>query len=347
MKSLLIFTVIALFSTPLFAAVGFHQLTVSAGNARELSVTLWYPSDSKRPTFAQGENAVFYGLNAQVNAPPAPGTHPLVLLSHRYGGNWRNLSWLAGELVKQGYIVAAPDHPGTTTLNRDAAAAAALWLRPHDLSVVLDALLTQPSLAGRVDISRIAAIGHSLGGWTVMAASGAHFSPAQFMRDCRTPHSQTVCNLTHELGIDVPASAGHFASTLRDKRIRAVVALDAGLTRGFTPESLAALPVPVLLLAAGDNIADLPADAESGWMKSRLPAATSALHVIPEATHFSFMQLCKPGALGMLEAAEPGEGIVCRDGEQGNRLAVHGEIQRTILTFLAEALNVPHSPTMR
>lgn len=62
------------------------------------------------------------------------------------------MNWLAPELAQQGYIVAAPDHPGTTTFNKDADQAAKLWERPHDLSRVIDVLTTDPKLAGKVDI---------------------------------------------------------------------------------------------------------------------------------------------------------------------------------------------------
>lgn len=59
------------------------------------------------------------------------------------------MNWLAPELAQQGYIVAAPDHPGTTTFNKDADQAAKLWERPHDLSRVIDVLTTDPNLPER------------------------------------------------------------------------------------------------------------------------------------------------------------------------------------------------------
>lgn len=92
------------------------------------------------------------------------------------------MNWLATELAQQGYIVAAPDHPGTTTFNKDADQAAKLWGRPHDLSRVIDVLTTDPKLVGKVDIRRIAAIRHSLGGWTVPHLRAPSSRPSDLQR---------------------------------------------------------------------------------------------------------------------------------------------------------------------
>ncbi len=46
------------------------------------------------------------------------------------------------------------------------------------------------------------------------------------------------------------ARPGNRSTDLRDRRVGAAVALDLGLARGFDPASLAALNVPVLVIAA-------------------------------------------------------------------------------------------------
>lgn len=326
-------------STGLHASVGFHQSVLISPGERTLSVTMWYPTQLESGIKPAGENAAFYGIDVITDALPEAGEHPLVLLSHGYRGNWRNLSWLAAALVAQGYIVAAPDHPGTTTLNTNPVEAARLWLRPHDLSRVLDYLLADPSLAGKIDDKRIAATGHSLGGWTVMALAGARFSPAQFRRMCKKPSSVTVCALQKELGLNTRDAGRHFAAAQSDRRIKSVIALDAGLVRGFTEVSLSHIKIPVLLLAAGNNIADLPAHDESGYLAAFLPPSRVRFTVIPDASHFSFMQLCKPNAAKLIEEDAPGEGIICRDAMQRSRAALHQEIQRQIIDFLAVSLN--------
>lgn len=224
------------------------------------------------------------------------GTHSLVVLSHGYGGSWRNLNWLASELADQGYIVAAPDHPGTTTFDKDAEQAAKLWERPNDLRRVIDALTVNPQLAGKVDAERIAAIRHSLGGWTVAALAGAHFDTLRFEKDCQVHLGSRVCGLLAELGLGNP----ELEKMTTDPRVRAFVSFDLGLARGFSPESLASVRTPSLVIGAGTDIGDMPAKLESGYLAEHLPKTSSTYVEIPDAMHFSFMQLCKSDAAAML-----------------------------------------------
>lgn len=318
---------------------GFRQTTLNVGGARPLHVSLWYPTAASGSTESIGENRAFYGINAQRDAAPTTGTHALVVLSHGYGGNWRNLNWLADQLAQQGYIVAAPDHPGTTTMDRNPATAAQLWERPRDLTRVIDLLLDNPALAGRVDSRRIAAIGHSLGGWTVMALAGARFDCEQFINDCQTNPQLIACKIHGDLGIGrTPDASASLDSDLADTRVKAVVSLDLGLARGFTPPSLAALNKPVLLIGVGTDINGLPSKQESGYLAANLPVGTARYVQIADATHFSFMQSCKPGAAALIEADAPGEGIVCRDGTGRDRAAIHQQVAGLISAFLIQAI---------
>ncbi len=318
--------------------IGFREADLDIDGARPLHVAFWYPTRDQAVAVTIGENRAFYGIGAIRDAVVADRTRPLVVLSHGYGGNWRNMNWLAAKLVEQGYVVAAPDHPGTTTFNRDAKLAAALSERPRDLTRVIDAILADPALAGKVDEGRIAAVGHSLGGWTVSALAGARFDIDRFRQDCRTNASPRACSLSAELGLDRP----ELESDLRDPRLGAFVSLDLGLARGFDPDDLARLRVPSLILAAGIDVGDMPARLESGYLAAHLPKATSAYVEIADAMHFSFMQTCKPGAADLIEAETPGDGIVCRDGGLRGREDIHDEIASRVIEFLAKA--IPAAP---
>lgn len=317
-------------------AVGVRNIRIAdPDNGRALSAVVWYPTPDTGKAEIVGENPAFIGMEAVRDAVPDSKMHPLVVLSHGYGGSWRNLSWLASELAVRGYIVAATDHPGTTTFDRSAAQAARLWERPRDLSRLIDALFADQDLAPRIDEKRIAAIGHSLGGWTVAALAGARFDADRFAADCKVNTSPRACVLSHELGLDGTGEARKaLEADLRDPRLRAFVSLDLGLARGFRPESLAAVRVPALIVAAGTDVGDMPADLESGYLAKGLPMTTREYVVVPDAMHFSFMQICKPGAAERIEAETPGDGIVCKDGGERSRAAIHREIADRIITFL-------------
>lgn len=337
-----IFLLIAvLFTGIAHAETAFRQLTLQQSSERPLDVALWYPTSQSGTPAAVGDNIAFMGTQALRDAKPAPGQHPLVLLSHGYGGNWRNLNWLAQRMAAQGYIVAAADHPGTTTYNKKVHDAQQLWQRPQDMRRTLDALLATPALAGEIDKARIAAVGHSLGGWTVLELAGARFSANHFITDCQHHSALSSCKLTQILGIDQLSAAERLAKDARDPRIKAVVSLDLGLARGFTPESLKQISIPVLIMAAQADSDALPARLESGYLLEFIPAAWQRYIRVEGATHFSFMQLCKPGAADLIEKEAPGEGIVCQDGGSVSRSDIHQRLADEIGAFLHQALALP------
>ena len=321
-------------------SVGFREITLPSGETgRTLHVSLWYPTDDGGPLTLVGENPAFLGLSVAKDAKPKSGFHPLVVMSHGYGGSWRNQSWLAGELVRHGFVVAAPDHPGTTNFDKRPSEAKRLWERPRDLSRVIDALTTNSDLAGGIATNRIAAVGHSLGGWTVLELAGGRFEADRLAEDCKTHSDLASCTVFTEIGTGRDASSrAALADDLKDDSISAVVSLDLGLARGFAPASLAAIRIPLLVFAAGTDTVDLPAKLESGYLMDSLPAATSRYVEIADATHFSFMQLCKPGAIALIEEETPGDGIVCEDGGERDRAAIHRQVADAIIAFLAGAL---------
>lgn len=318
------------------AGVGYQTLVLQDDASRPLQVALWYPAADGVPLRLQGDSPLFVGLPVAADVPPQPGRYPLVLLSHGFGGNRDNQGWLAHALATHGYVVAAATHPGTSTDSVFNAQSAALWQRPRDLSRLLDAVLASPRWAPLLDGKRVAAIGHSLGGWTVMMSAGARFDPAQFDDDCRQHDELAACRVYAVLGSGRDAAnRRQLQADWRDARIGAVVTLDLGLARGFTRSSLQQLPVPALVVAAGAPNPHLPAALESADMAAKLPAGTTYL-VLPEAAHMSFLPHCKPGAAGLLAGEPEDDRILCDDGEPGGRHAVHDKVTARVLAFLRQ-----------
>lgn len=340
MKAPLAALLLMCLSAPAFASdspVGFQTTTLpDTHNNRPLEMAVWYPAATTAKPKLIADNVVFIGVLAVPDAAPTPGKHPLVVLSHGYGGNWGKQAWLASALAQQGYIVAAVNHPGTTSQDRSAQAAAQLWQRPRDLSRAIDALLAQPAPFGAVDSGRIAVVGHSLGGWTVMETAGARFDPALFARDCSAHPTLVACTAYREMNPEGTANGKEqLAADLSDKRVSAVVSLDLGLSRGFADASLAALPVRALVIAAGVPSADLPAQMESADMAKRLPKASTQYVEISDANHFSFMSQCKPGAAAVLDADVPGDSIICQDGPGARPRPI---IQQQVITLISQFL---------
>lgn len=325
-------------TTPAFAVdspIGFQTTTLpDAQNNRPLEMVVWYPGTTTATPELIADTIVFVGNPAVPDAPPTAGEHPLVVISHGNGGNWINQAWLASALAHQGYIVAAVNHPGTTSKDRSPQAAAQLWQRPNDIRRAIDAVTAQPEKFGAVAKQRIAVVGHSLGGWTALELAGSRFDPDLFAKDCKV-HAQLSSCINYQKFNPTPEA--RLAADLSDKRISAVVSLDLGLSRGFTDASLAALSVPVLVIGAGVPSVDLPAQLESADLAKRLPAASSRYVEIADASHFTFMARCKPGAVGLIEESSPGDGIICGDAEGGRaREVIQQEVTSLITGFLAQ-----------
>jgi dienelactone hydrolase len=113
---------------------------------------------------------------------PAPGEtarlYPLVVYCHSSGGNRRSAAFLCTHLASHGYVVAAIDHselvapllaPGRdeTAERRRARVDAVIAARVPDVRFLLDFLLGGG--AADVDPGSVGLIGHSFGGWTVLA----------------------------------------------------------------------------------------------------------------------------------------------------------------------------------
>lgn len=141
---------------------------------RTLPTDLWYPAvpetgdESAEHPFGQTHAAA-------LDATPIGEARPLVVFSHGNSGLRRQSTFLTTHLASWGIAVVAPDHSGNTFLEmarirdedeRIAAHRASRARRPHDALAALDAALAGALGSVPLDATRIAALGHSFGGWT-------------------------------------------------------------------------------------------------------------------------------------------------------------------------------------
>lgn len=322
-----------------YAKVGFKEINLPTDTLHPLKIAIWYPARNDSATIMIADNQAFVGSNVIKDAEPkvTANKYPLIVLSHGYGGSWRNLSWLAAELSRQGYIVAAPTHHDIDVTTAARQQSTKLWLRAQDLSKTIDAVINDEALSNIIDVNNIAAIGHSLGGWTVIALAGGRFDTKQFQQDCQTHTHLKACQLNTTLSLNSSA----LNKSMLDPRIKAFVTLDAGLTRGFTIDSLQKLNKPSLIIGAGVDIGDTDVKLESGYFQQFLAKPTSTYVEIADAMHFSFIQICKSGAKALLEQENKGDAILCEDGGRRERAEIHREVSFLILGFLSKVFANP------
>ncbi|MGF1766861.1 alpha/beta hydrolase [Enterovibrio makurazakiensis] len=316
--------------------VGFSQFELNDEVSRPLNVTLWYPTRDTTPTALVADNIAFEGTHVVKEASVTQAKHPLVLLSHGYRGSWRNLNWLAHKLAQQGYIVAAPDHPGTTTFDHTSSQTSQWWQRPNDLVRVLNYLENDAAWQPVIVFDDVTAIGHSLGGWSVAQLVGAQFDRSAFMTQCKIHPNPRTCGLAKELGLHSVQDEEPESSNFSDPRVKRVIILDLGLARSFSTSSLNKIQQPSLILAAGIDIGDLPQAMESGYLAEHIPLENRRYKVFESATHFSYMQLCKANAIAVLEEEFPGDGVICKDGIGSDRRVLHNQIFDDVKTFLVQ-----------
>lgn len=107
-------------------------------------------------------------LSVAVDAPPAAGAFPLVVVSHCYTCTRLNLATASARLASHGFVVLSVDHDGATlwnllAVNQTGLTSEALDARIADMQAVLAA--DHASLAS-ADRTRIGSLGHSFGAVT-------------------------------------------------------------------------------------------------------------------------------------------------------------------------------------
>ncbi len=272
---------------------GYRTLTIAGDTP--LTVALFYPT-------ATQDRAVPMGPWLPIVAPGAPATDArlkgLILLSHGTGGAELNHHTIGTQLARDGYLVAAVRHAGDNWQDRSLITSGRYFSeRPRQLSRVLDALLASPEWGPRIPTGRIGAVGHSAGGYSVLALAGAQADPQRSAQHCRAVQDDPgYCSLaTAPAAMEVPAAQAEPAASaavqaprtvaVADRRIRAVVAL-APMAVVFTPESLAAITIPVRIIVA-EHDAVLNGRYHGGYVAAKLPGVSASTRA--GAGHFAFM----------------------------------------------------------
>lgn len=322
---------------PSFPPPGYHVTKMQVpGRDGPVRLHLWYPTDIDAPTVLVGQNGLFYGEHVRPDAPPVAGPLPVVVLSHGSGGNAERLSWLAGYLASQGMIVAAPDHPGTTSGDSDPFKTPLVWERIADLKAALDLLQSDPPLGLKPDMARIASLGFSLGGYTALGLGGVRVKRDAFIAHCAARPQAADCAWMVAAGVDFAAvDATRYDADHRDRRVKATVAIDPALVGAVDMAALAQLDHPFLIVNQGDP-ATLPDGLDASVLAAAIPGAEYA--AVPGAAHFSFLAECS--TLGVIVIGLAGEDNICSDRGLRDRGIVHDELRTLIAGFLKGALGV-------
>ena len=322
-------------SAAVAAQAGWRQLGIPgpAPGADPVSVALYYPTQAPSRVIAMGP----FSVDVAIQAPPDPQVKGLIVLSHGVGGTELGHSSLAEALARDGWLVAALRHPGDNWKDRSLVqkgAARYFTERPQHVSQVIDALLRDPQWRDRIGRDaigpRIGAVGHSAGGYTVLALAGGEPDLSRLATHCVESGAEDpiFCGLartSHPNGN--AATPGSPAPSLADPRVRAVVAMaPTGVL--FSASSLAAIRIPTAIYEAEQDRFLVPRF-HAEWIARHLPG--TELHRVPNAWHFAFMD-----TPNMAIATEDGE--IAANPPGFDRPAFLARLGREIPAFFDKAL---------
>ena len=300
---------------------GFREIVFEVDGERT-AAALWYPTPAPPGRTAIGP----FSMAATLNTPVGDGPYGLVLISHGTGGGRLNHRGTAIRLARAGYVAVAPEHAGDNWRDDRYSGTSANWRRrPRQLSATLDRILGDAVFGRHIDVRRIGAVGHSAGGYSVLALIGGRADMDALARHCTRYRDRdpAFCAYGRQ---DEPI--GGVLPVLADARIGAVVAV-APVGALFGARAFAGVEVPTQIHRLGkDRILRRPWHADN---IARLMGGRASLVVHPRAHHFAF--------IAPFPAAMAGEiGAPARDPPGFDRRAFLSAIDRRIVAFFDRAL---------
>lgn len=233
---------------------------------------------------------------ADIYLPTAPGSRPVIVISHGLGSDRTSFAYLAEHLASYGFVVAVPEHPGSSsqqlqallTGTADQVTSPREFIdRPLDVKYLLDELTrlsaSDPAFQGRMNLQQVGVVGQSFGGYTALALAGANFGSAALGNDCPAlENSLNVSLLLQCLALSLPQPQ----YDLSDVRVQAAIAINPVDSKIMGKAGLEQIKIPVTIISSSVDTVT-PALPEQIQPFTWLTTPNKYLALIDGGTHFS------------------------------------------------------------
>ncbi len=309
------------------AEAGFRQMTVTASNLgdKPAHFALYYPTPDAARVIPMGP----FPQTVAINGAPESKVKGLIVVSHGTASTELGFATLAQALARNGYLVASVEHVGDTWQDQSMRGTPGRYFaeRPRQASRVIDTVLADREWRARIANAAdgrplIGALGHSAGGYTVLALAGGKPVLSRLRAHCELEAAldPVLCKLSLSVGsigdtlVQVDkgdkgdtAKDGQEEPVRADARVRAVMAL-APMGAAFSASSLASITVPVAIYA-GEKDSFLVPRFHAQWVMQNMRGANTTLQIVPNAGHYAFMNtptIDLPSPDGSVAADPPG-----------------------------------------
>lgn len=302
-----------------------------------LDINIWYPAN-RQPKELNYPPWVIVGA---LNARPAEGRFPLLLLSHASPADRFAYYKLAARLAQEGFVVVSPTHRHDHMDNmEDMFTWRQLSERVNEIEKAISLALADKDLQGCIDSERMGLIGFGSGAAAALLMGGALPSCAAWPDYCvRAGALDPYCSPWAQDRMNALCGNFPLKQSLANPSIKAIAAIAPGFGMIFDSGSFEHFHPPLLLVAAGND------NFNRAWLHCQpiasLVGARARFLNLPEADAGALISPCP-------QALEEELPELCLSLAQAEKEKIQTRLVETLLAFFRNYLvldgNLPVIP---
>jgi predicted dienelactone hydrolase len=268
--------------------VSSDELAFINSNGMETPLQIWYPTSEEDDELYRYDELIS-GTSIDTARPDCDKTREVVMFSHGNQGIRYQSYFLMEHLASHGYLVAAPRHVENSFFDFQAEAMTSMvFRRPIDIQNAYDHLLTVEKLSGCLDeIKGYATVGHSFGGYTTVANSGAVIDTEVSDEFCQDNLSGWLCDEVAEYALE----NGSGVYDLSDDRAWAGIPMaPAGFEALYG--GLSQVEIPMMVLGGDLDSSTTMSDQVEPIFRGMVNSSAT-MGTLIGANHYSFSNICE------------------------------------------------------